>query len=183
MIGLAGYNLVQKSTGVPEATNQTAPPMQTPSVEPQATIPLPPQSEVLPSVPTTSLQPASEPVASPSINIPETPPVPKPEPPLPEVPENAIKSAPPSEEPDGASLSELETRFAPSNPKKDDSFYNNSLVRIYRDKHPGDPMTNRELIVAMGDHYKVRGTFLAYAEKFPDWAKHYHMIKNEAAEK
>ena len=157
--------------------------MQTPSFEPQATILPTPQPEILPPAPITTSQPASEVVANPSVNIPETPPTPKLEPPLSEVPENASTSAPPPEESDMASLPELEPPFAPSQPEKNDSFYNNSLVRIYRNKHPGDPMTNRELIVSMGDHYKVRGTFLAYAEKYPDWARHYHMLKSEAAGK
>ena len=29
----------------------------------------------------------------------------------------------------------------------------------------------------MGDHYKTRGNFIDYAEKFPDWARLYNLIK------
>jgi len=81
--------------------------------------------------------------------------------------------------PDNKTLPRLETQFAPPSRIQADSFFNNTLVRIYRQKHPDDPMTNRELTETMGDHYKIRGTFIPYAEKFPDWAQHYHMIKKE----
>ena len=98
---------------------------------------------------------------------------------LPAVPE--VAPTPPASVAPSGELP-LQTRFAPGALPKDDRFFENSLVRIYRSKHPDDPMSNRELTESMGDHYKSRGTFLAYAEKFPDWARLYNLIKKEAGE-
>ena len=62
---------------------------------------------------------------------------------------------------------------------RDDSFFYNSLVERYRTKNPTDEISNRDLTEQMGDFYKKTGKFLKYAEKFPDWAQQYNIIKNE----
>ena len=118
-----------------------------------------------------SLAEISKPVEEPPVSV-STPPTSAPE--VPESVSNDSKTPLPTR-------SELETRFAPGFFPRDDSYYENALVRIYRKKHPDDPMSNRELTESMGDHYKTRGNFIDYAEKFPDWARLYNLIKKESS--
>jgi hypothetical protein len=179
LLCLAGYKLIRQSSGDPATA--VAPyvlrPQSQPVVPPAAPLPqasavvsspfeLPPEGEssgALPapagSVPASVTEPAPEPALKPA-------PVARP----------AVAAAAPS-------VAEEPSPFAPAGLVRDDSFYDNSLIRIYRSKHPDDPMSNREMTESMGDHYKSRGTFLAYAEKFPDWVRLYNLIKKEDAGK
>lgn len=97
---------------------------------------------------------------------------------LDEVPLEEVATA--GRPPDSPISTDSRERMTIELPKpKEDSFFNNSLVQKYRSKNPTDEISNRDLTEQMGDHYKKAGTFLKYAEKFPDWAQHYNMIKNE----
>ena len=194
VLSLGGYQLVQQSAssqarGV-ESTKVAAPSPPVKVVSPPPTSPAsvssPPEvPEVFPesvgfsepivapdSIPS-SLAEISKPVEEPPVSVPSvsTPPTSAPE--FPESVSNDSKTPLPTR-------SELETRFAPGFFPRDDSYYENALVRIYRKKHPDDPMSNRELTESMGDHYKTRGNFIDYAEKFPDWARLYNLIKKES---
>jgi hypothetical protein len=174
VIGLSGMHLLQKpsrkANNVP-LTQEPQPSIETPSptIPKQVPVATPKQSVESAVVTkdatrtTTPVVPASTPTTDPKTAL---------------IPDSPPKTAPP----DNKTLPRLETRFAPPPRIQADSFFNNTLVRIYRQKHPDDPMTNRELTETMGDHYKIRGTFIPYAEKFPDWAQHYHMIKKEKEE-
>lgn len=179
VIGLSGMHLLQKpsrkANNAPltqePLTRKQQPSIETPSPLIPERVPVATPKQSVESVvvtkgvtrTTTPVVPASTPTIDPkTVSIPDFP------------PKTAI--------PDNKTLPRLETRFAPPPSIQADSFFNNTLVRIYRQKHPDDPMTNRELTETMGDHYKIRGTFIAYAEKFPDWAQHYNMIKKEKGE-
>ena len=196
VLSLGGYQLMQQSassqaSGV-ESTKVAAP---SPSVKVVTTPPTSPVSvstppevpEVFPesvdfpepivapdSIPS-SLAEISKPVEEPLGSV---PPVPTPPTSAPEVSES-VSNDPKTPLP---AKSSLETRFAPGFFPRDDSYYENALVRIYRKKHPDDPMSNRELTESMGDHYKTRGNFIDYAEKFPDWARLYNLIKKESSD-
>ncbi len=135
-------------------------------------------------------QPVAPPASKARPAIPEAPPKPQPVPPAkkgdrtPSPPEgnppaaaaNLPLSPPAPKLPKGLDYG-LETTFAPDRAPLTDSFFENSLVRIYRKKHPNDAMTNRELTESMGDHFKSNDSFVIYAEKFPDWARQYYIIK------
>jgi hypothetical protein len=171
VIGLSGMHLLQKPSQKVIAETSSQEP-QTSIEAPITTIPKRPpivitEKPAEPTVPTNDTPDITTPIAPAFTSTID----PQPE----SIPQSPQKTNPPN----NSILPKLETRFAPPPPIQADSFFNNTLVRIYRQKHPDDPMTNRELTETMGDHYKVRGTFIAYAEKFPDWAQHYNMIKKE----
>jgi hypothetical protein len=179
VIGLSSMHLLQKSAEEAKNTPVTQEPV-TREPSPSIEIPVPAVPEGVPAATrkqfvesTTGIKDGTRtttPVVS--VSAPTIGPIPV------SIPASSPKTA----TPDNKTLPRLETRFAPPSRILADSFFNNTLVRIYRQKHPDDPMTNRELTESMGDHYKIRGTFILYAEKFPDWAQHYHMIKKEKRE-
>ncbi len=144
---------------------------------PAPELPEPPALTLLPLVPTVPFTPV--PVAKIQANEEPLPPVeetqpevaspapaPPPSPVAPDVREKPEQPAPP--------------RVTIELPKpKPDSYFNNSLVQKYRIKNPTDEISNRSLTKQMGDYYKRTGTFLKYADKFPDWAQQYNQIQNE----
>jgi hypothetical protein len=174
VIGLSGMHLLQK----PSQKANNAPLTQEP--QPSIAPPLPAIPQRIPVA--TQKQSVESAVATKDAPRTTTPVAPAAAPTIDPHPLSIPDSPPKTATPDNKTLSKLETRFAPPPRVQADSFFNNTLVRTYRQKHPDDPMTNRELTETMGDHYKVRGTFIPYAEKFPDWAQHYHMIKKEKGE-
>jgi hypothetical protein len=178
-IGLSGMHLLQK----PSRTTNNAPPAQKPLIreqQPSIETPSPAIPKQVPdATPKQSIESA---VVTKDATRDTTPVVPPSTPTIDPKPALIPDTPPKTATPDNKTLPRLETQFAPPSRIQADSFFNNTLVRIYRQKHPDDPMTNRELTETMGDHYKIRGTFIPYAEKFPDWAQHYHMIKKEKGE-
>ena len=176
VIGLSGMHFLQKPSQKANNAPLTQEPLtrkQQPSIE----TPFPAIPERVPvATPKQSVESA---VVTKDTTRTTTPVVPASTPTIDPKPVSIPGSPPKTATPDNKTLPRLETRFAPPPRIQADSFFNNTLVRIYRQKHPDDPMTNRELTETMGDHYKIRGTFIPYAEKFPDWAQHYHMIKKE----
>ena len=175
-IGLSGMHMLQKPS---RTTNNVAPAQEPLTREQQPSIETP--STAIPErVPVaTPKQFVETTVVTKNATRPTTQVVPTPTPTIDPKPALIPDTPPKTATPDNKTLPRLETQFAPPSRIQADSFFNNTLVRIYRQKHPDDPMTNRELTETMGDHYKIRGTFIPYAEKFPDWAQHYHMIKKE----
>ena len=183
------------------STNPLAPaeePVETP-ITPPGIVPEPPgvESTVSPTRPEDEGSGATPTAPAPHAPLPSLtllPPVPvalppaTPEPPEPRESLPAAEGAPPTPEevrvtrpPSGLPHpGEAEGRVTIKLPKpREDSFFNNSLVKKYRSRNPTDEISNRDLTEQMGDSYKKAGTFLKYAEKFPDWAQHYNMIKNE----
>jgi len=151
-----------------------------------------------PTVPAIPAPLAETPIPEPSLQKPQII-NPNPEPPVvPTPPSPLVRISPPPETTPAAPTSPVIQPLTIANetepksnlsksllqplPQRDDSFFNNSLVERFRSRNPNDSATNKELTEAMGDHYKVEGTFIQYAEKFPDWVSKYNIIKKEKRE-
>ena len=151
-----------------------------------------------PTVPAIPAPLAETPIPEPSLQKPQII-NPNPEPPVvPTPPSPLVRTSPPPETTPAAPTSPVIQPLTIANetepksnlsksllqplPQRDDSFFNNSLVERFRSRNPNDSATNKELTEAMGDHYKVEGTFIQYAEKFPDWVSKYNIIKKEKRE-
>ena len=151
-----------------------------------------------PTVPAIPAPLAEIPIPEPSLQKPQII-NPNPEPPVvPTPPSPLVRTSPPPETTPAAPTSPVIQPLTIANetepksnlsksllqplPQRDDSFFNNSLVERFRSRNPNDSATNKELTEAMGDHYKVEGTFIQYAEKFPDWVSKYNIIKKEKRE-